>query len=197
MLKQLGWVLAGILTAAFLTNVVAAGPLDDGLAASKAGDYARALEIWKPLAEKGDASAQYEIGGLYDVGHGVTLDYAEAAKWYRRAADQGLATAQDKLASMYTLAQGVPKDYGEAAKWYQLSAQQGLASAEHGLGILYSNGTGVPQDDVTAYVWFQRAAAQGDKGAGINRDMLTRLMTPDKVAEAQRRVQEWKPKTQP
>jgi hypothetical protein len=40
----------------------------DGLAAYDAGDYATALGIWRPLAEKGDASAQYDIGLIYTYG---------------------------------------------------------------------------------------------------------------------------------
>jgi uncharacterized protein len=176
---------------------VTAGPLEDGRDAAERGDYATALTIWRPLADKGDAHAQFEVGLLYETGHGVALDYAEAAKWYGLSADQGLATAQDKLGFMYTSAKGVRQDYAEAAKWYRLSADQGLASAQHGLGILYSNGTGVPQDDISAYVWFKLAAAQGDKGAGVNLNMLAKLMPADKVAEAEHQAKEWKPKTQP
>jgi hypothetical protein len=35
----------------------------DGLAAYDAGDVARARAIWQPLAERGDALAQYNPGG--------------------------------------------------------------------------------------------------------------------------------------
>lgn len=39
-------------------------------------------------ADQGDASAQYNLGLLYDQGHGVPQDYGQAA-WYRNAAEQG------------------------------------------------------------------------------------------------------------
>jgi len=39
---------------------------DDGLAAYNRGDYAAALQEWRPLAEQGDAKAQYNLGVMYN-----------------------------------------------------------------------------------------------------------------------------------
>ena len=39
--------------------------LQKGLTAYKSGDYATALREWKPLAEQGDARAQYNLGQMY------------------------------------------------------------------------------------------------------------------------------------
>jgi uncharacterized protein len=41
------------------------GDFEDRLAASDAGDYTTALRLWRPLAEHGDAAAQYNIGLRY------------------------------------------------------------------------------------------------------------------------------------
>ena len=51
-----------------------AGPFEDGLAAAQRGDYAAALNFWKPLAEKGDAAAQNFLGLIYDEGQGPQDD---------------------------------------------------------------------------------------------------------------------------
>src|SRR5215471_16620822 len=51
-------------------------------------------------AEKGDRTAQFEVGLAYETGSGVGQDHAEAAKWYRRAADQGFAAAQNNVGGM-------------------------------------------------------------------------------------------------
>src|SRR5262249_14942003 len=75
-----------------------------------------------PLAEQGDARAQYEVGGMYSSGHGVPQDYVEAVKWYRRAAEQNFTDAQDALARMYYNGHGVPKDYIQAHMWANLAA---------------------------------------------------------------------------
>ncbi len=54
-----------------------------GFKAYQRGDYATALRIFRQLAEQGDASAQYNLGFMYDNGQGVTQDYAVAVRWYR------------------------------------------------------------------------------------------------------------------
>ena len=66
---------------------------DDGMAAYESGDYATALQEWRPLAEQGDAEAQLNLGLIYDDGYGVPVNDAEAAKWFRKVAEQGDATA--------------------------------------------------------------------------------------------------------
>ena len=101
---------------------VLAGPWEDGFTASKRGDYVTAMRLWRPLADQGDAYAQFNLGVMYRDGQGVTQDYAEAVKWYRKAADQGDAVAQKNLGVGYYKGQGVPQDYVEAHKWLNLSA---------------------------------------------------------------------------
>ena len=70
---------------------------DKGVAAYQSGDYATALREWKPLAEQGNARAQFYLGVMYGNGQGVPQDYKTAVKWYRLAAEQGDADAQTSL----------------------------------------------------------------------------------------------------
>ena len=65
-------------------------------------DYGTIFAEWIPLAERGNADAQYRIGMMYEEGRGVTQDYAEAMKWYRLAAEQGVADAQYNIGVMWT-----------------------------------------------------------------------------------------------
>jgi TPR repeat protein len=90
-----------------LVVLPARADFDDGMEAYDRGDYATALKEWRPLAEEGEADAQFAMGLLYAFGKGVTLTQAEAVRWYRLAAEQGHATAQYNLASMYFYGQGV------------------------------------------------------------------------------------------
>ena len=48
-----------------IAAAVSAQDFNKGLAAYNSGDYATALKEWKPLAEQGDASAQYQMGYIY------------------------------------------------------------------------------------------------------------------------------------
>ena len=109
----------------------------DGLDAYKRQDYKTAYKLFLPLAEQGNASAQFNLSVMYDKGRGVPQDYKEAVRLYRLSAEQGVASAQFNLGSMYSNGLGVPQDYKEAVKWYRLAAEQGFAGAQSNLGVMY------------------------------------------------------------
>ena len=98
-----------------------------GLTAYRSGDYATALRIWKPLAEQGNASAQFGLGVMFYDGIGVPQDYKTALKWYKLAAEQGSANAQYQLSVMYGLGHGVIQDWVYAHMWGNLAAKKGNA----------------------------------------------------------------------
>ena len=60
-----------------VVRVASAGQLEDGTAAHDRGDYATAVTLWRPLADRGDAHAQFLLGTMYENGKGVTQDYSE------------------------------------------------------------------------------------------------------------------------
>jgi hypothetical protein len=138
--------LAGSLLAFALFGIAMAGPLEDGIAAAKRGDYTTALQRIRPLAERGNVAAQFSLGGMFDTGKGVSQDPVQAAFWYRKAADQGAPLAQLSLGMMYYAGEGVPQDYSMAAAFLRKAADQGNSDAQHALGVLYDNGKGVPKD---------------------------------------------------
>jgi uncharacterized protein len=104
------------------SSLARGGDYEDGLAAAHRGDYATALKLLSPLAQKGHAGAQYNLGVMYYNGNGVAQDYKAALKWYRLAADQGLAQAQQNLGIMYGLGSGVAQNYVYAHMWLNLAA---------------------------------------------------------------------------
>ena len=158
------------------------------------GDFATALREWRPLAEQGDARAQYNLGVLYRKGRGVPQDDVQARQWYEKAAAQGQAKAQYNLGTLYLNGSGVPKDYQQALRWFRMAADQGEALAQTKIGIMYDDGPGVPHDFVQAHKWYNLAATNGDKPAAELRDALAKQMTPAQIAEAQQLAREWKPK---
>lgn len=173
---------------------------DEAVDAYERGDYATAWRGFLIAAEQGDASAQFNLGLMYDYGQGVPRDYAEAVKWYRRAADQGNARAQYNLGTMYDNGQGVPQDYVEAVKWYRSAAEQGDVLAQNNMGSMYEYGHGIPQGYVRAYMWFNLAvsrspAAELDRReiAERNRDRVAARLSPEALARAQRMAREWRP----
>lgn len=117
-----------------------------------------------------------------------------AVEVIRPLAEQGDADAQYRLGLMYKIGEGVPQDYTETVKWFQKSADQGFQEAQNSLGVLYASGTGVTRDDVQAYMWFSLATAADNRNALGGRNQVATKMTPGQIAEAQKLVQEWKPK---
>ncbi len=174
------------------------GQFDDGLAAAERGDYTSALRLWRPLADHGDADAQYNLGAMYNNGDGVPRDYAEALRWHRKAADRGNGNAQFHLGLMYDRGLGTARSSAEAAKWYGMAADQGLALAQYKLAIMYLDGEGVPRDYVQAYKWFDVSASrfqisekEDRENAIRSRDFIASKMTPEEITKAQKLAREW------
>lgn len=108
--------------ASLVTTSVASADFNAGLKAYYRLDFNRALAEWRPLAQQGDHSAQYQIGVLHYRGEGVIQDFREAAKWFRMAAEGGDADGQFNLALLYVEGKGVPKDLVRAHMWLDLAA---------------------------------------------------------------------------
>ncbi len=134
---------------------------DEGLVAAMSGDYVTAYREFHPLAGKGDAEAQHNLGVMYYNGHGVAKNFGEAAKWFRKAAEQGIAEAQSSLGIMYHKGEGVALDHAQSVIWYRLAADQGFAWAQYSLGAAYAGGEGVALNMEEAVKWYRKAAAQG------------------------------------
>ena len=159
---------------------------DDDVAAYVHGDYTTAFQEFLPLAEQGDAKAQFNLGFMYDNGKGVPENDAEAAKWHRKAAEQGDVMAQYSLGGMYFRGEGVSQNFTEAVKWFRKAAEQGDAYAQVNLGFMYGTGEGVPMNYVKAYMWYSLAKAQGNEDAAKGLYIIEKEMNTDQIAKAQK-----------
>jgi uncharacterized protein len=158
------------------------------------GDFETALRIYRPLAEKGQALAEYILGLMYANGQGVAENYREALKWLQKAAEHGEAKAQFSVGVIYFKGLGMPPNHAEALKWYRRAADQGNATALYNLGAMYAKGADLPQDSVTAYMLYSLAAMRGIKAAAAAKAQLAKSMTAAQIAEADKRTSDWKPK---
>ena len=128
-----------------------------GIEAWQKGDYAGAVGIWRPLAEKGDADSQFDLGQAYRLGKGVPLNVSAAIVWYQRAAAKGHLDAEAEL-GLLLFTNG---DHAGGLKWLKLAAEQGEARALLVYGTALVNGDGAPRDPALGYAYVSRAAAQG------------------------------------
>lgn len=197
-MKATIWGLLGaFVIASVLGGTAEAGPLEDGIAAYHEKAYAKAAELWRPLAETGNAAAQYRLGSLYMEGNGVEHDDATAFMWFQRAANQGDAAAQYNVGASYAEGTGVQKSDVDAAKWFRRAADQGVVFAQLNLGLLYAAGNGVPQDSVEALKWMELAffaLPAGGARSDVARAMtdVTAKMTRAQIEEAKKRERAWK-----
>src|SRR5436305_13396532 len=83
--------------AALLSAPVSAQSVKAGIEAWQKADYSAAVAIWRPLAEKGDADAAFNLGQAYRLGRGVPTNIAAATTWFQRAAAKGHIDAQVTL----------------------------------------------------------------------------------------------------
>ncbi len=143
-----------------LSSGVLADDFEEAQAAYRRHDYQRVLQLMQPLAERGDAGAQYILGNLYSKGLGVDKDYRQAARWYTQSAEQGMAQAQFNLALLYAYGRGVQRDTAKAMYLYEQAAEGGLADAMNMIAYRYYHGAGVPVNYVLARKWFERAVAE-------------------------------------
>ena len=113
-------------------------------------DYKTSYKLILPLAKKGFAQAQYNLGVMYGNGKGVAKNYSKAIKWWNLAADQGNDKAQYNLGVMYEEGKGVKKNLKTAKKWFQLASNQGLAKAKEKLNLLLNKTKEHLQENTTS-----------------------------------------------
>lgn len=72
-----------------LTQNVSAGDFKDGSDALGRGDYKAAFSKFLIGARQGNAHAQFNLGAMYYLGHGVLEDYARSHMWFNIASSNG------------------------------------------------------------------------------------------------------------
>src|SRR6476620_9841585 len=150
------YLVAAVLAAA-LAAPLSAQSVKAGIDAWQRADYAAAVSIWRPLAERGDADAQFNLGQAYRLGRGVTINLGAAQTWFERAATSGHLDAQTTL-GLLLFQNG---NQSEGIKWLRKAAEQGEPRALLVYGTALYNGDGVTQDRMLGYAYVSRAAQQG------------------------------------
>jgi len=132
-----------------------------GSRAYNQGDYQGALTHWRPLADQGDRRAQYNLGVMYERGHGVTQDSAQATALWKQAATSGLVWAQHNLGLALVSLDSENPEYDAGVKWLIRASDQGFAQSQYALAEIYAHGQGVERNQARAIRLYQTAAQQG------------------------------------
>ncbi|MSU45685.1 MAG: sel1 repeat family protein [Lacunisphaera sp.] len=153
------------------------------------------VEWYRKAAEKGNASAQNNLGIIYANGIGVAQNRTDAEKWYRKAAEQGHYDAQFYLGQMYADGDGVLVNNSEAVKWFRKAALRFHSGALPKLALKYYYGDGVTKCEIEGLAWFIYKTKVGRDTYGHEEDMKTRAwmeaaLGREKTLVAQKRSRE-------
>lgn len=77
----------------FAAGAVKADDLANANLAFDKKDYARAFDLYEPLAHSGISQAQSALGSMYYFGNGVSRNWIQADMWFSLAARSRSATA--------------------------------------------------------------------------------------------------------
>lgn len=139
---------------------------EQGNAASSKGNYKTAMNFWNKAVLKGNSSAMYEIGFLYNRGvEGFPSDQAKAIEWFGKASAKGNDKAAYKMGIAYYHGEGVKRDFTKAMEWFLKAAARGSDDAMNEIGNFYYYELGVPLDYTKALNWYLKAGAKGNSDA--------------------------------
>ena len=167
--------------------------LKKGIAAYEARNGQKVVELLTPLAEKGNARAQYYLGLVYTDGPtffpGVELNKELGLDWLKKAADLGVAEAQYQLGVTYIMGRDLPLDMEAGMVWVRKAAIQGHVPAMGCMGNACKGdpdyaGSGIRANPKEALAWYRKAARKGDgfsmgqigdlykRGSGVPQDYI-------------------------
>ena len=170
---------------ALIAGISWSADFQKGLSAYNKKDYLSAIDEWRPLAEQGDAYAQYNLGMMYAEGKGVAQNDSSSVKWFTLAAKNGNAIAQVNLGFMYQYGKGIKKDNKEAVSWYRLAAEQGNIEGQVNLGLMYRSGKGIRQDYILSHMWWSIASVQGGHDARERKNNIAKKMSPLQISTSE------------
>ena len=129
--------------------------------AYNAGDFATAREGLLPLAEAGNATAQYRLGFMMATASGGPFDRAGAKKWLEAALENRHNAGYVLLARLYLSGSPELPDYERAAELLEIGLENKQAEAAFLLGELLRIGRGVEPDKDRAFSLLHGAAKAG------------------------------------
>lgn len=172
--------------------------LKQGAEAVRLGNYAMAYHLWLPLAQTGNAEAQYAMGWLYHNGYGLRIDDIQAQQWWQRAAEQGHAESLYSLATLHsTPGAEVEQNPRLALDYYFRAASLGHDEARTMLlNRMVSGDEAIREHSLSLYrelgLWsgherlVEVPRANLRRGPGTHNPIITTLSAPQKVVELAR-----------
>lgn len=146
-----------------------------GIDAWQGGDYPKAVAIWRPLADLGNADAAFDLGQAYRLGRGTQTSLADARKWFEIAARKSHVEAQTAL-GLLLFQNG---DQAAGFRWLKAASEKGEPRAMLVYGTALFNGDNMARDPVQGYCYVSRAVAQGLDQAKATKAQMEQVVPVD------------------
>ena len=150
----------------------------------------------RQAAEMGDSEAQFNLGhSLFNEPGRSAEKSAEALRWLESAAGNGHTEAMIFLGRLAKSGVGTLQDFSRASVRFRMAAEHGNPEGMLELGRLYRDGVGVEKNQLMAYAWFNRAAAAHNLDAASEREIISKILTPEELRQAQKMSSELLPES--
>ena len=125
-------------------------------------DFKTALELYKQLAEDGNADAFTSLGYMYQTGQGTQIDEVNAVKYYTLGAEAKQPYALFNLAILYMNGLcGVKHDQFKAFELHMEAATREVPPAMYEVALMLERGLGCIQNYSEAAFWYEEGAKRG------------------------------------
>jgi TPR repeat protein len=125
-----------------------------------------------------------------DIGQLLNLSVAPPGDWYEVMGGVGLKDIDRKRFNT-AVESFVEGSYESAFKRFGRLSAKGSAISQYHLGLMYLKGLGVLQDFCRAHLWLNVASSRGHTKARTQLERLTKRMSAQQVAEAQKLARVW------
>lgn len=123
-------------------------------AASEAGDFNYARDLYERGAALGDPACWHALGFMFDVGQGVEADRDRAMRCYKAAWRSRYAVAANNIAVLYR----EKGDRRAAFRWFERAAEAGDHGAYLEMAKCYQHGAGTRKSPDAAVRCLARVA---------------------------------------
>ncbi len=159
------------------------GPMKEALDAFNEGRDIKAIDLARPLAEKGNADALFLLGFAHESGRGVEASREKAIEFYQKASTAGQKDATYRLA-LILISSKEKTEREQGKKNLEEAAKKDPANAGRILGEAYIKGMIDEKPNFTEAVnWWTMASEAGDIPSilGLARLYEAKNEFPDKV----------------
>lgn len=153
------------------------------------------IELQLANAESGIASAQFELGLVYESGIGVAVNVPESVRWFKAAATNWHPGALYHLGLIFQRDTSLQQGSSTSVEYFQSGAELGDIHCQCALADAFRNGRGISKDEAAAVHWYTKASKQGDAyamyrlgkmylyGSGVQRDIATAILFLNSAAQ--------------